>query len=61
MTVQCGASDTGLGAALVQRGNPVAFTSRALTQTEKGYAQIEEEEFGEIPSVHVWTQGNCTK
>ena len=67
LMVQCDALDTGLGAALVQRGKPVAFASRALTQTEKGYAQIEKEFlaidflFGEIPSVHEWTQGNSTK
>ena len=43
LTLQCDASETGLGAALTQRGKPVAFGSRALTPTERGYAQIEKE------------------
>lgn len=43
LTLQCDASETGLGAALTQKGEPVAFGSRALTPTEKGYAQIEKE------------------
>ena len=43
LTLQCDASETGLGAALTQDGKPVAFGSRALTPTERGYAQIEKE------------------
>ncbi|XP_052396170.1 uncharacterized protein K02A2.6-like [Carassius gibelio] len=43
LTLQCDASETGLGAALLQEGAPVAYGSRALTQTERGYAQIEKE------------------
>lgn len=43
LTLQCDASETGLGTALTQRGKPVAFGSRALTPTERGYAQIEKE------------------
>lgn len=43
LTLQCDASETGLGAALTQKGKPVAFASRALTHTERGYAQIEKE------------------
>jgi len=41
VTLQCDASDTGLGAALLQLQQPVSFSSRALTQTETRYAQIE--------------------
>lgn len=38
LTLQCDASETGQGAALTQKGEPVAFASRALTLTERGYA-----------------------
>ena len=41
-TLQCDASDTGLGAALLQLQQPVWFASRALTQTETRYAQVKE-------------------
>ncbi|KAL6471870.1 hypothetical protein MHYP_G00205200 [Metynnis hypsauchen] len=42
-TLQCDSSETGLGAALMQAGQPIAYGSRALTPTERGYAQIEKE------------------
>ncbi|XP_052785334.1 uncharacterized protein K02A2.6-like [Mya arenaria] len=41
--LQCDASETGLGATLMQEGQPVAYASRALTSTEQNYAQIEKE------------------
>ena len=43
VTLQCDASECGLGAALLQSGQPVAYASRALSQTEQSYAQIEKE------------------
>ena len=43
VTLQCDASQSGVGAALLQEVDPVAFTSRALTSTERNYAQIEKE------------------
>ena len=36
LTIQCDASQTGLGAALLQNGQPLAFVSRALTDAETG-------------------------
>jgi hypothetical protein len=43
VTVQCDASQAGLGAVLLQDGKVVEYASRMLTQTEKNYAQIEKE------------------
>ena len=41
LIIQCDVSSKGLGAALIQKGKPVAYVSRALTDTEKCYASIE--------------------
>ena len=43
VTLQCDTSDCGLGGALLQSGQPVAYASRALSLTEQSYAQIEKE------------------
>ena len=43
VVIQCDASDFGLGACLLQDNQPVQYASRALTQTERNYAQIEKE------------------
>ena len=43
VTIQCNASDCGLGASHMQEGQPAAYASRALSQTERNYAQIEKE------------------
>jgi len=41
VTLQCDASQSGLGAALMQNGQPIVYASRALTLAETRYAQIE--------------------
>ena len=41
--VQVDASSSGLGACLMQGGQPIQYASRALTDTEKRYSQIEKE------------------
>ena len=43
VVLQCDASDTWLGAVLLQEGLPVMYSSIALTATERNYAQIEKE------------------
>ena len=42
VTLQCDASQHGLGATMMQNGQPIAYASRALTSAETRYAQIEE-------------------
>ena len=62
LTLQCDSSETGLGAALLQTGRPIAFASRALTNTERAYAQIEKELlsvlFG-LDKFHQYTKTRC--
>ena len=41
--IQADASQNAEGACLLQNGNPIAFTSRSLTDTECRYAMIEKE------------------
>ena len=48
--VHTDASSTGLGAVILQEGQPVAYTSRALTKT-KSYSQIEKELLGVLFSL----------
>lgn len=43
VTIQCDASESGIGAALLQDGRPVTYSSRSMTKTEQRYAQIEKE------------------
>ena len=42
-TIQCNASKKGFGAVLLQESKPVAYMSRALTETEQRYSNIERE------------------
>ncbi|KAM7281463.1 uncharacterized protein ISCGN_006127 [Ixodes scapularis] len=63
LMVQCDASEHGLGAALLQDGQPLSFASRALTPTEVRYAQIEEEMLVIVFSLnkfHQYTFGRLT-
>ena len=61
LTLQSDASETGLGATLMQEGHPIAFASRALTDVETRYAQIEKEllsvVFG-LERFHQYTYGH---
>ena len=43
VTLQCDASEYGLGATLLQDGQPVEFVSCTLSRTKQNYAQIEKE------------------
>jgi hypothetical protein len=43
VTIQTDASSTGIGSCLLQGGQPIAFASRAFTEAETRYSQIEKE------------------
>jgi hypothetical protein len=43
LVLQIDASETGLGATFMQENQPIAYASRAFTDTETKYAQIEKE------------------
>ena len=43
LTIQYDASQSGLGATILQNGKPIEYASRSLTNTETRYAQIEKE------------------
>lgn len=64
LEIQCDASETGLGAALLQNGQPVSFASRALTPTEIRYAQMEKEMLAivfALKKFHQYSFGRATK
>ena len=41
LMIHCDSSEKGIGAALLQEGQPIAFACRALTDTDTRYAQID--------------------
>ena len=43
VVIQADASHSGLGACLLQNGQPISYASRSLTETEQRWAQIEKE------------------
>ena len=43
VTIQTDASQSGLGSCLLQENRPIAYASRALTDAERNYSQIEKE------------------
>src|SRR6266516_3134093 len=64
ITVQCDASQNGLGACLLQEGKPIVFVSRALSASEKSYAQIEKELLGIVFAMerfHTYVFGSSIK
>ena len=56
LEIQRDASQKGLGAILLQQGKPVAYISRALTETEQRYAQIEKEMLAIVYSLEKLSQ-----
>ena len=56
LVIQCDASSQGLGAALLQDHKPLAYASRALTETETRYATIEKEMLAIIFALEKWHQ-----
>ena len=60
LTLQCDASDKGLRAVLLQKGQPIAYASRALTDAESRYAQKEKELLAVVYGLerfHTYTYG----
>ena len=60
VTIQVNTSQVGLGGALLQDNKPLAFASKALTDAECRYANIERDVSSclwsrEIPHLHLWT------
>ena len=58
------ASPLGVGAVLLQNGQPLEFASRTLTETEQRYAQIEKELLAvflgvaAVSSICLWTNSD---
>ena len=48
ITIQCDASQNGVGTCLMQDEKPIAYASKALTDTQQRWAQIEKELFSVV-------------
>ena len=51
LEIQCDSSQIGLGAALIQNAQLIAYASRAIAETEFPYAQIENEMLAVVVAV----------
>ena len=56
VSIETDASQSGLGAVLLQEGRPVAFMSKALTDTQSWYSNIEREILGVVTGVEHFHQ-----
>ncbi|KAJ8349864.1 hypothetical protein SKAU_G00249940 [Synaphobranchus kaupii] len=56
LTIQADSSKDGLGACLLQEGQPLCYASRTLTETEQRYAQIEKELLAIVFSAKIFNQ-----
>ena len=56
LVIQCDASSLGLSTALLNRGQPLAFASRALTDPKTRYATIEKEMLPVVFALEKWHQ-----
>ena len=56
LTIQCDAREEGIGVALLQDRQPIAFASRAVTKAETKYAQIEKEMLAVVYAVEKFNQ-----
>ena len=56
VSIQCDASDKGLGSALLQNEKPIAYASRALTEAEKRYCPLEKEMLAVVFSLEKFHQ-----
>ena len=56
VSVETDASQSSLGAVLLQNGRPISFMSKALTETQSRYSNIEREILGIVTAVKHYHQ-----